>query len=176
MTEMLQRISEGDLTQINTEETKEQLKVFLLAEAKTQLNVCIKLINVLDMLQDKYSEKIVEYIADNDDETAIEYLPKMITNITKQLANANEIINTVMSNEDIKNLMVINQDNRQINIGEGEDAVRTAIEDPVSREKVRETVSKIFKMIEEETQKDYVDIDDNNTNMNTNNEGDISNG
>ena len=165
--ELLKRISDGDLSAVNTETIKNQLGMYLLAEAQTQLQANVKLIDVLNILQDKYIAKSMQYIEENDDETAIEYLPKMIENITNCLNTSNNIIRSVVDNKEIQNLMIINQDNRQINLNGDKDETKVALEDPVSREKVREAVSKILAFVETEV---------NNSEINTAEFTDIDNG
>ena len=165
--EALKRICDGDLSQVNSEEIKNQLYMYMLEHARASLSSNIRLIDALNMLENKYIEKSIEYIAENDDETAIEYLPKMIEVISKCLADSNRSIETVVNNKEIQSLMIVNQDNRQINIGDGGDDVKTAIEDPVSREKIREAVGKIFKYINEESEKvesSFIEVTDTNNN------------
>ena len=163
--EILKRISEGDLSQVNSELIKNQIGMYLLAEAQTQLQANVKLIDTLNILQDKYIAKSMQYIEENDDETAVEYLPKMIDNIAKCLTMSNNIISSVVENKGIQNLMIINQDNRQINLNGNEEETKVALEDPVSREKVREAVSKILAFVETEVNNtEFTEIDSDGDN------------
>lgn len=148
--EILKRISCGDISQVDSVEIRNQLSAYLLGQAQVALEANMKLTQTLDMLQDKYSEKINEFIQDNDDETAIQYLPEMINVISKCLASSNDIITSVMDNKQVQNLMIINQDNRQVNLGTESEEVYDAIEDPRSRAKIRDTVAKILEEVNKE--------------------------
>lgn len=144
-------ISNGDMSNVDVTSVKSQLESFLLAQAQNALKTNVKLTKTLDMLQEKYGEKITDYIRDNDDETAIVYLPQMIDTVAKCLDRSSAVIANVLQNKDILNLTLIDNSDKSINIGNNVET-RSAIEDPVSRAKIREAVAKMMEYIETEKQ------------------------
>ena len=151
VSDVLTEISDGNLSNFNIDATKQQIGVFLIAQAQRELKRVIKLTNTLDMLQDKYEDKINEYIENNDDETAITYLPVMIDTIAKCLDRSNNIISKVIMDknlETINNLMIVTQNNQQINLNNTNE-IRSKIEDPASRAKIRDSVEKMLRYIQE---------------------------
>ena len=157
----LQEIANGELmatdkiNDINIDQTKAQLRIFLLAQAQKELERVIKLTNILDILQDKYQEKVQDYIKEHDDETAIEYLTTKIENITSYLNRSNSIISGVASNEKLMNLLVVDlSQTLNIDTSAGADTSKSLISeallnDPVSRSKVRDAVMKALSSMEE---------------------------
>lgn len=121
--------------------TRDQLKVFLVAQARRELTRVIKLTETLDKIQDKYQDKVLEYMDNHDDDTAINYLPVMIETITKCLENSYNIINRVVGNEKIMTFQVV-QNN--IEVGSMNSTVIGNLEDASSREKVRKAVEQIL--------------------------------
>lgn len=147
--DVMENISNGNIPELDVTNIKSQLNAFLLAQAQNALQTNVKLTKTLDILQEKYGEKIVEYMADNDDETAIVYLPQMIDTIAKCLDRSSGVISSVLQNKEILNLTVIDNSDKSINIGNNVET-RSAIEDPVSRAKIREAVAKMVEYIEAE--------------------------
>lgn len=126
--------------------TRDQLKVFLVAQARRELIRVIKLTETLDKIQDRYQDKVLEYMANHDDETAISYLPVMIETITKCLENSYNIITRVVGNDKIMTFQVV-QNN--VEVGSVSSTVVGSLEDPISREKVRKAVAEILNSLPE---------------------------
>lgn len=158
--DIMNDISNGDMSNVDVTSVKSQLESFLLAQAQNALKTNVKLTKALDMLQEKYGEKIVEYIQENDDETAIVYLPQMIDTVAKCLDRSSAVISNVLQNKDILNLTLIDNSDKSINIGNNVET-RSAIEDPVSRAKIREAVAKMMEYIELEKNNAEVENTDN---------------
>lgn len=150
--DLMTNISNGNVPSLDVNDIKSQLNAFLLAQAQNALQTNVKLTKTLDMLQEKYGEKITEYIKDNDDETAVVYLPQMIDTIAKCLDRPSAVISNVLQNKDILNLTLIDNSDKSINIGNNVET-RSAIEDPVSRAKIREAVAKMLEYVESESEK-----------------------
>lgn len=160
--DIMASISNGNVPTLDITEIKSQLNAFLLAQAQNALQTNVKLTKTLDMLQEKYGEKLIEYIKENDDETAIVYLPQMIDTIAKSLDRSSAVISDVLNNKEILNLTLIDNSDKSINISNNAET-RSAIQDPVSRAKIREAVEKMIDFIESEKE-EIVEIDENNEN------------
>jgi len=147
----LKNISEGDLSTANTVDyTKNQLALFLIMQARKELKRIVKLTEALDTLQDVYVDKSMEFLMRTGDaQTSIEYIPSMMENIMKCLERSSNVISKVMSDKNIANLLIVDASDKSINIGNPED-LRTGIDDPVSRSKIREAISKVVAYLEEE--------------------------
>lgn len=147
----MKSVASGDLSDINTKDIKNQLQAFLLVQAQNALMTNVKLTQTLDMLENKYNEKITQYIADNDDETAVTYLPIMIDTIAKCLERSSSVISSVLDNQEILNLTLIDASEKSISIGNNNET-RSALADPVSRAVVRDAVAKMLEYVKEEQQ------------------------
>lgn len=121
--------------------TREQLKVFLVAQARLELEKVTKATRVLDKMQDMYQNRALQYMAEHDDDTALEYLPVMIETITNCLSNSYNMISKVVGNEKIMTFQVV-QNN--IEVGSSHSTVLANLEDASSREKVRKAVEQIL--------------------------------
>lgn len=137
------------ISQDVVDNTRDQLKIFLVAQARRELTRVIKLTETLDKIQDKYQDSILEFIADNDNTSAVKYLPMMIETITKCLENSYNIINRVVGNEKIMTFQVV-QNN--IEVGSVQSTVLGNLEDATSREKVRKAVAEIIASLPENTE------------------------
>lgn len=125
--------------------TKDQLRVFLIAQAKKELERVIKLTNTLDLLETKYQNKVEEYIEEHNDDSAIMYLPVMIENITKCLERSQEIISKVIGNDKIMNFSI--SSNNTINIDSNNQTLNLNLQDPQSRNRVINAVKSIIEDI-----------------------------
>ena len=147
----MKSVANGDLSNIDTKDIKNQLQAFLLVQAQNALMTNVKLTQTLDMLENKYNEKITQYIADNDDETAVTYLPIMIDTIAKCLERSSSVISNVLDNQEILNLTLIDASEKSISIGNNSET-RSALADPVSRAVVRDAVTKMLEYVKNEQQ------------------------
>lgn len=130
----------------NIEDTKNDIKIFLINQAKRELKRIISLTNTLDNLQDKYQEKVTEFIDDNqnNNQMMVECLPEFIKVITSCLERSENIIKQVMTDKTLNNINVnmltqINNNN----------TTSLELEDAQSRSKVREIVKTLLSTIEE---------------------------
>lgn len=131
----------------SVDKAKDQMRIFLVAQARKELERIIKLTATLDKLQEKYQSKIDEYLENHDDESAIQYLPSMIDTITKCMERSNSIISQITGNDKIMNFQFVsNNSTNTINIDNSNSTV-VNLEDPTSRMKVRDTVKSILVMM-----------------------------
>ena len=137
-------IAKRPFSQSLVNETKEDLNVFLVAQARLELERVMSLTKTLDKMQAMYQEKALEYMADNDDQSALEYLPIMIENLSKCLDRSYALINNVVNNEKIMNFSIVQNNITDSNIQINEANNPTDLADPKSRERVRKAVAEIL--------------------------------
>lgn len=138
-----------EISQNQVNEIRDQLRIHLVLQARHEVDRVIKLTETLDMLQDKYQEKVLQYVMDHDNEEAVKYLPMMIENLTKSLERSYAIINQVVGNDKIMNFQVIqnNISDSTIEIGTHGRTTTEDLTDPISRERVRRVMAEILKDI-----------------------------
>ena len=140
------------ISQEIVEDMKSQIRVYLIARAREELEQVMKLTSTLDKMQIMYQEKALQYMADHDDETALTYLPPMIKTITSCLENSYNIINEVIGNEKIMTFQMIqnNVSDSTISIGSSNSQYTGTLEDPISRERVRNVLAEILKDVKDQ--------------------------
>lgn len=138
----------NQFTQLDVDNARTQITTFLIAQAQNELHRVVKLTQTLDKMQDMYIRKSNEYMLENDDETAIAYLPVMIDTISKCLERSNNIINNVLGNKNIQNNLLVFESGSQTIMLNNNEETRTQIADPVSRAKIRERVTQIINQID----------------------------
>lgn len=155
------------LTQESVEENKNQIRIYLIAQAKKELEQVMRMSATLDKMQTMYQEKALQYMADHDDETALAYLPGMIKTITDCLEISYNIINKVVGNEKIMTFQMIqnNVSDSTINIGSSQSSYTGTLEDPRSRERVRNVLAEIIKDVQ--AQEDKVKTQDAGSDANS---------
>lgn len=121
--------------------TIEQLQIFMVARAREELIRVIELTKTLDKIQDKYQQKINEYIETHDDEKMLSTLPMMIDTITRSLEYSYKLIKDVMGNDKLMTFQVV-QNN--IEVGNSNSTVVANLEDPLARDRVRRAVTQII--------------------------------
>lgn len=134
------------LSQELVDSTKELIRVHLVLQAKRELERVIELTETLDAIQRKYQEKVLQYIQDHDDESAILYLPQMMDNISKCLERSYSIINQVVGNDKIMNYQITqnNINDSTINVSGKNSSFEGDLADPQSREKIRYVMREIL--------------------------------
>lgn len=141
-------ITEADVRELKA--TQNKLKVGMLLQAKNSLNRVLKLSNTLDKLYDKLLERIDNSL-DSTDTASLMYTTEYIS---KALAETNQFIVSLISNEKIQNFFII--DNSTV-INASDD--RTDIN---SREKIRKAVEIVIDNIDYFEQGQYQNMKDPN--------------
>ena len=98
-----------------------------------------------------YQDKALEFMAMNNDPSALEYLPQMIENVSRSLERSYQLIKDVVNNEKIMNLSIVqnNISDSNIQVG-GSNSVVVDLSDPKSRERVRRAVAEILSSLPQE--------------------------
>ena len=137
-------ITESDVRDLKA--TTNKLKVAMLLQAKSRLNMVLKLSNVLDKLY----EEIVSRVEDSLESTDTGSLLYTAEQISKALNETNQFIMTLITNEKIQNFFIIDNSN-VINISN--DRV-----DINKREKIRKAAEIVIDNIEYFVQGDFDNI------------------
>lgn len=155
--ELMQHIANGTYTEdmVNslTEKDKSinQMKLFLLAQAKRELTRVIKLTEFLNKIEETYETKVMNEI----DRIELKDFPTIISTITACLARSNSIIQRVLGDDSLTQLVVIdNSINKTIGTSN-----QLNLDSPDSRDRVNKIVRNVINVID-----NYQDI-----------EGDVSN-
>ena len=140
--------------------TRDQMKLFILAQAKSQLSKVLELNDKLDIWINKYTEKVDERMKSPDitpDEIA-SYMSQIVALIDR----SNKMIQSVIGDEKLVNLMYLDMSNNVTN-NNSADVVTTSEIDgsPVSRSRIRTAVSNIISVIDSYTEKPESDIEEN---------------
>lgn len=134
----------NNVTPDTIDNTKNQLRIFLIAQATRELQRVVKLTDMLDKMQDKFEDKVDEFIDNNEDnaEMMVSALPQFMDTIMKCLNRSTDIITKVTGNDKLINALYVDNSNNITNNNISQYV--SDIEDPKSRLKIREAVNKII--------------------------------
>lgn len=138
----LENIANGiNPTDKELSDTKSQMRMFLIAQAKRELMRVVKLTEVLDKLQDVYGAKVMEYLeGDTGDE--LKYIPIFMDTIMKCLDRSNDIIRRISSDDKLFNIVYADFSTNVSNV------TNSNIGDVLSRRKVREAVDSMINALD----------------------------
>lgn len=142
---------------IAKDKTTNQMKLFILVQAKRELQRVIKLYNFLTKVEDTYMNKVEE---DIDNFSLKQYADIMYT-INQSLARADSVIKSVIKDDELSNILIYNDNsiNTTNNII-GAKSVQ-GLESPESRDRVIKAVNNILSKIDSElNKKDDIIIDE----------------
>lgn len=142
-------ITEADIRELKS--TTNKFKVALMLQAKSRLNTVLKLCNVLDKLYDELINRIDQSLATTDTPSLM-YTTEYIS---KALADTNQFIMSLITNEKIQNFFIIDNSNI-ININDN----RVDID---KREKIRKAAEIVLDNADYFTNGQYDKIIDPNT-------------
>lgn len=142
---MMEKISENrqsleDIKNLTSSKVTDQLKVFLVSQARNELRRVVKLTEFLDRLEDQYIDKVNESVS-FDDLTLKQY-GEVIGLITDLLARSNDIIYKVLRDD---SLMTILNTTIYTDVGSSQvSSVVSSLKDAQSRERVRNVIQTIL--------------------------------
>lgn len=130
-----------DIKNLTSSKVTDQLKVFLISQARNELKRVVKLTKFLDRLENDYISK-VEKKMENSELTLKQY-SDTISLITDLLARSNDIITKVLRDDSLMTILNTTiyhsgNDNTQIS------SVVSSLKDAQSREKVRNVIQNIL--------------------------------
>jgi len=130
-------------TEQDIDKTKDELKVFLVAQARRELERVVTMTQLLDSVEDKYQEAVNKFMYDNPDKVMF-IAPSIMETILTSLQRSNDLIKQVLGNDKLFDVLVLDQSKTvTVNVAEN-------LSDARSRSRVISGVSKIIELIKQE--------------------------
>lgn len=129
-----------DIKNLTSSKVTDQLKVFLVSQARNELSRIVKLTKFLDKLESKFIDKVDK--AMEEDALTLKQYNDVISIITDLLARSNEIVYKVLKDDSLMTIL-----NTTIYTSNNTTQVTSAIatlKDPQSRERVRNVIQNIL--------------------------------
>ena len=98
------KVTSSEITEITSAQYTNQIKLFLLAQARKELMRVVKLTEFLTKVEDMYEERVME----NLDKLSLDSFPDIISTITSCLKRSDDIMQSVLKNDSLKSLTLIN--------------------------------------------------------------------
>lgn len=131
-----------DIKLLTSTKVTDQLKVFLVSQARNELSRVIKLTNFLDKIENGYLNKIDKLM--KDDEISLKQYGEIVETITTLLGRSNSIISNILKDDSLTTILNTTiYTNTDTNGGQGVSVV-SQLKDPQSREKVRNVINQIL--------------------------------
>lgn len=143
--EMMTTISNNDqsledIKNLTSSKVTDQLKVFLISQARNELSRIVKLTKFLDKLESQYMSKVDK--AMEEDKLTLQQYANVISLITDLLARSNEIVYKVLKDDSLMTILnttiYTTSDTTQVS------SVVSTLKDPQSRERVRNVIQNIL--------------------------------
>lgn len=135
-----------DIKMLTSSKVTDQLKVFLVSQARNELNRVVKLTQFLDKLESSFMNKVDESIA--NDELTLKQYGDIIGVITSLLSRSNDIISKVLNDDSlmtILNTTIYTADSGTATSSNQVTSIISELKDPQSRERVRVVLSQIIR-------------------------------
>lgn len=155
-----------DIKMLTSDKVTNQLKVFLVAQARNELMRVVKLTKFLDKLESKFMSKADDLMMTDD--LSLKQYGDIISIITGLLARSNEIVSKVLRDDSL--MTILNTTIYSTDTSVQTSTVVKSLKDPQSRERVRAVINSILVS----TQNYNPDADLNTVNNEV--EGEIHNG
>lgn len=148
-----------DIKMLTSSKVTDQLKVFLIAQARNELMRVIKLTQFLDKLENQFISKVDSSI--EDDDLTLKQYSDIIGVITSLLSRSNDIIANVLKDDSLMTIL-----NTTIYSNTSDSSTTTAVvaqlKDSQSRERVRVVLGQILTATSQ-----YTNVQSTETNDNT---------
>lgn len=143
--EMMKTISENsqsleDIKNLTSSRVTDQLKVFLISQARNELSRVVKLTRFLDKLESNYMTKVGQAMEQGD--LTLKQYSEVIELITSLLARSNDIIYKVLRDDSL--MTILNTTIYTSNSSTRVSSVVASLKDPQSRERVRSVIQNIL--------------------------------
>ena len=143
-----------DIKLLTSAKVTDQLKVFLISQARNELTRVIKLTNFLDTIENNYMSKINQAMM--DDALTLKQYGDILENITTLLNRSNEIITKVLKDESLTAILntTIYANNTTTDT---QTSIVSQLKDPQSRERVRNVINNILYHTQNYNPNDFVE-------------------
>ncbi len=132
-------VTDDDFAHLTSDATSKQLKVFLLSLARNELLRVIRLTDTLNEIEQKFIQEAL----DNKEDMNMGVLAEIMKSVVTSLNRSTDLIHKVMNDESIK-LIVDNS----TNIFNAPGSQNVILDNPASREKVKNLARDLLKHIE----------------------------
>lgn len=164
--ELMEKVANGDINEdvskslVDKNITLNQVKVFQLAQAKKELQRVIKLTRMLEKVENAYGDKLDEVLESGH--LGLADYGSIIGSINGMLSRSNKIISSVLKDDSLSNLVLIDN---STNIQNNTNGVMNAnlgkgLTDPDSRDRVMKAVNNIVNVINTATAFEQPDEND----------------
>ena len=130
-----------DIKLLTSSKVTDQLKVFLIAQARNELMRVVKLTKFLDKLESKFMEKTTDMM--NSDDLTLKQYSDIIYVITSLLTRSNEIISKVLKDDSLMTILNTTIYTTDDSVSQTT-AVVSSLKDARSRERVRSVIQGIL--------------------------------
>lgn len=166
---MMQKIANNDQTfndikMLTSSKVTDQMKVFLVSQAKNELNRVIKLTTFLDALETSYINKVTGAI--ESDSLSLKNYGDIIETITECLNRSNTIISQIIKDDSLMTIL-----NTTIYAGSGtatSASVGIALGNAQSRERVRTIITQVLNRTDLTEEDNLVEVIEEKSEENTN--------
>ena len=133
--------SEDDVKLLTSDKQYDQLKVFLIAQAKNELERVVRLTKLLDNLESSFIDEINTHIANQD--LTLRMYSELMATIVQILDHSNEVVSRVLNDDKLSMIIstTISADNKPES---REASIISQLKDPQSRERVRTIVEQVI--------------------------------
>ena len=164
--ELMEKVANGDINEdvsrslVDKNITLNQVKVFQLAQAKKELQRVIKLTRMLEKVENAYGDKLDEVLESGH--LGLADYGNIIGSINGMLSRSDKIISSVLKDDSLSNLVLIDN---STNIQNNTNGVMNAnlgkgLTDPDSRDRVMKAVNNIVNVINTATAFEQPDEND----------------
>jgi len=138
-------LSDSDFSQLTSDSTSRQLKVFLLLLARNELLRVIRLTNALNELEESFLKEALE----NKEEMGIGSLSGIMKSVVDSLNRSTELIHRVMNDDSIKFII-----DNSTNIFNTQQNAVVILDSVASREKVKKIANQFLDVVNREFDKE----------------------
>lgn len=135
-----------DIRALTSSKVTDQLKVFLVAQARNELMRVVKLTEFLDKLEASFMNKVDDAVM--NDELSLKQFSEVISTITSLLGRSNEIITKVLKDDSLTT--ILNTTIYATDSSTSQTTVVSQLQDPQSRERVRTVIQTIINKANEQ--------------------------
>lgn len=145
---------------LTSNKVQDQLKVFLIAQARNELTRVVKLTKFLDRLENSFIDEINSSLATND--LTLKQYGEIIEVITTLLTRSNEIISKVLKDDSLTMILTANYTEENTTT-----SIVSQLKDPHARERVRSVIQSILMRANTQTvSAEYTDTTETGDNNN----------
>lgn len=132
----------ADIQLLTSNRVTDQLKVFLISQARNELTRVLKLTRFLDRLENNFINKVDDAMVNNN--LTLRQYNEIITMITNLLSKSNEIITSILKDDSLTMILNTTVYNDTSNNQSYSTSVVSQLKDAQSREKVRMVIQQVL--------------------------------